>query len=70
MQITRTRKYTSFNPRSHAGSDPVGDVKITLHLLFQSTLPRGERRCRGLNGLKELMFQSTLPRGERPMIPM
>ena len=34
--------------------------------MFQSTLPRGERRdCRGVSIYCRL-FQSTLPRGERP----
>ena len=33
--------------------------------LFQSTLPRGERRCRRRSVLYCSAFQSTLPRGER-----
>ena len=36
-----------------------------LLLLFQSTLPRGERQERKLRGLQKELFQSTLPRGER-----
>ena len=45
-------------------------IKQVLHLLqllFQSTLPRGERhRGNHRNGVSE-RFQSTLPRGERPL---
>ena len=33
-----------FNPRSREGSDGLGDYKPQLAELFQSTLPRGERR--------------------------
>ena len=57
-----------FNPRSREGSDLKFLISITLFLIFQSTLPRGER----LSCLFALMdvspFQSTLPRGER-LIP-
>ena len=42
------------------GFQPLGGV------LFQSTLPRGERRHIGVNVLFHDLFQSTLPRGERP----
>ena len=34
--------------------------------LFQSTLPRGERRRKQCTGNQHILFQSTLPRGERP----
>ena len=33
---------------------------------FQSTLPRGERRCQTTATTRLILFQSTLPRGERP----
>ena len=33
---------------------------------FQSTLPRGERRCNSGAFAVSIIFQSTLPRGERP----
>ena len=33
-----------FNPRSREGSDDAQVVALRLHGLFQSTLPRGERR--------------------------
>ena len=33
--------------------------------VFQSTLPRGERRTAGRKGKRASEFQSTLPRGER-----
>ena len=36
-------------------------------LIFQSTLPRGERRSLTANKEMYLEFQSTLPRGERPL---
>ena len=35
-----------FNPRSHEGSDTSLQVHCTPLTPFQSTLPRGERRCR------------------------
>jgi len=35
--------------------------------VFQSTLPRGERRVTQSCERIRTMFQSTLPRGERPM---
>ena len=34
-------------------------------VIFQSTLPRGERRCEAFGGSIKEIFQSTLPRGER-----
>ncbi len=34
----------SFNPRSHAGSDLNQTVEAGTLRMFQSTLPRGERR--------------------------
>ena len=37
-------------------------------LLFQSTLPRGERQRALVNGYFASKFQSTLPRGERPSL--
>ncbi len=36
-------------------------------ILFQSTLPQGERRLLGLQPMSKAKFQSTLPQGERPM---
>ncbi len=36
------------------------------NLIFQSTLPRGERQHKGHKKSGENRFQSTLPRGERP----
>ena len=35
-------------------------------IVFQSTLPRGERRLRPMVSSAIFQFQSTLPRGERP----
>ena len=34
----------NFNPRSHEGSDAVGADIEAIEKVFQSTLPRGERR--------------------------
>ena len=55
-----------FNPRSHVGSDLARDVEFTFRVMFQSTLPRGERLfCPSGTWELWIMFQSTLPRGER-----
>ena len=35
-----------FNPRSREGSDRKRDPAFAIFQKFQSTLPRGERRCR------------------------
>ena len=55
-----------FNPRSRVGSDQIGYIFGMEIVMFQSTLPRGERP--GLPDITEKQneFQSTLPRGERP----
>ena len=37
--------HSDFNPRSREGSDFAHSVSFLLQSLFQSTLPRGERRC-------------------------
>ena len=57
---------SSFNPRSRAGSDLAGFQLQTMDAMFQSTLPRGERRRTLDTVVKSVKFQSTLPRGERP----
>ena len=54
-----------FNPRSHEGSDGKHTPDL-LSLLFQSTLPRGERPAIDPQLNSQYRFQSTLPRGERP----
>ena len=41
-------------------------LQIAPYLIFQSTLPRGERRQILNNTVITTLFQSTLPRGERP----
>src|SRR5437763_13389331 len=53
----------SFNPRSRVGSDIFLDQCLLIVFVFQSTLPRGERRGQrwGLDYI--FPFQSTLPRG-------
>ena len=54
-----------FNPRSREGSDARCKRRLTRDRKFQSTLPRGERRCEDHVNLMINEFQSTLPRGER-----
>ena len=56
---------SSFNPRSRAGSDRMLTRVARSRCMFQSTLPRGERRHRGVATARMQTFQSTLPRGER-----
>ena len=58
-----------FNPRSHEGSDSNGCLYLLGCELFQSTLPRGERRHKACRQHQPHRFQSTLPRGERPPTP-
>ena len=41
------------------------DAQRATPRLFQSTLPRGERRTRDVLLQMQFEFQSTLPRGER-----
>ena len=55
-----------FNPRSHEGSDETGNQAYIDSVIFQSTLPRGERRQAEICLSLTWIFQSTLPRGERP----
>ena len=40
-------------------------LAMRLPTMFQSTLPRGERRLDKVSALAPVKFQSTLPRGER-----
>ncbi len=54
-----------FNPRSREGSDIPLSFALKSSLLFQSTLPRGERRNLLSPPMRTILFQSTLPRGER-----
>ena len=56
---------SNFNPRSHEGSDLTVRNFCILQTLFQSTLPRGERRVTARISWTCGEFQSTLPRGER-----
>ena len=57
--------FVDFNPRSREGSDLFRHELQKRLLLFQSTLPRGERQGLFFLFRHELQFQSTLPRGER-----
>ena len=58
-----------FNPRSREGSDGASSKQNDVLYLFQSTLPRGERRLQHIFHLCCQKFQSTLPRGERHILP-
>ena len=57
---------SDFNPRSREGSDGVYLGLSDRGALFQSTLPRGERRHLDIYFHCANKFQSALPRGERP----
>ena len=56
---------TSFNPRSHTGSDFHIFALVETNKQFQSTLPHGERLPCWCSWVHISMFQSTLPHGER-----
>ena len=56
---------TGFSPRSHEGSDGVLTGNPDGGVVFQSTLPRGERLKSQVKYSIYGQFQSTLPRGER-----
>ena len=55
----------NFNPRSHARSDLVINYGYQFIVIFQSTLPRKERRLQMFFWTSFNRFQSTLPRKER-----
>ena len=54
-----------FNPRSRVGSDLGPFSAASCSVVFQSTLPRGERHEIPVVLDDKTIFQSTLPRGER-----
>ena len=54
-----------FNPHSHEGSDDIRFVSVKFGNIFQSTLPRRERRKMHGLPMRRKQFQSTLPRRER-----
>ncbi len=59
-------RQANFNPRSRVGSDSCASAMSRFACIFQSTLPRGERRARRCLKRQTInVFQSTLPRGER-----
>ena len=64
-EIWHVRMPLCFNPRSRGGSDASNLDHNLTGLVFQSTLPRGERRNQIYAQVSFLEFQSTLPRGER-----
>ena len=55
----------NFNPRSREGSDAINCARCSGVYLFQSALPRGERRHHMSCHHRICEFQSALPRGER-----
>jgi len=54
-----------FNPRTHVGCDTEGLVVTASDMEFQSTHPRGVRRCQRCGFPILNPFQSTHPRGVR-----
>ena len=56
---------SDFNPRSREGSDVIRAFQPHRGVLFQSALPRGERRSAYFFAAVFVVFQSALPRGER-----
>ena len=61
-----TKRYTMISIHAPArGATVLGKGHCIVHVLFQSTLPRGERLASKLARLERSVFQSTLPRGER-----
>ena len=68
---TPAKKSSSdFNPRSREGSDCNFFLWQQQDVLFQSTLPRGERLALTIKYTLQTIFQSTLPRGERHLYSM
>ena len=61
--------HASFNSRSRMGSDITAPRPVRGFLLFQFTLPHGERRRNTACYLLEDLFQFTLPHGERLPLP-
>ena len=64
-KILEKESKVNFNPRSREGSDAFSIDMGGYIKIFQSTLPRGERRVYDSRYEKAGRFQSTLPRGER-----
>ena len=64
MRLKRWHRH--FNPRSRKGSDLPQKRKRRYIRIFQSTLPRRERRVSWYFSSVSSRFQSTLPRRERP----
>ena len=54
-----------FNPRSRKGSDIIRIIVVFQRLLFQPTLPQGERPIYSHPVRVHCPFQPTLPQGER-----
>ena len=63
--LSLKRLQSHFNPRSREGSDQVPAMELPERGIFQSSLPRGERRLSLMRLWLHLLFQSSLPRGER-----
>ena len=61
----RNSAENNFNPRSREGSDWKALRSTRCLDIFQSALPRGERRVDRFKNATYVTFQSALPRGER-----
>ena len=57
----RVLKY--FNPRSRKGSDEMPGLFRIIILLFQSTLPQGERQCRNTGSYRYCNFNPRSRKG-------
>ena len=68
-QLRCTLSGSYFNPRSHERSDRRSTCLPSEGYLFQSTLPREERRSFYRQNILFCLFQSTLPREERLLHP-
>ena len=64
LPVSWTNKL-SFNSRSRMGSDFPPLNRGAVYLLFQFTLPHGERHLRDRRREDFMLFQVTLPHGER-----
>ena len=63
--IQNLSNFRHFSPCSRGGSDFIPRLKPGNQFLFQSTLPRRERRIHVDADIAPTSFQSTLPHGER-----
>ena len=60
---SKSLMYISIHAPARGATRPF--LRFSFGDIFQSTLPRGERRCDLFKVFTDKLFQSTLPRGER-----